>query len=482
MSKAERGTIYDISVPGRRGVDIPAPQVPNSPFPSRHLLRDRPPHLPSVSELAALRYFEGLASMNFSVEKGPYPLGSCTMKGNPEINESIAKMPEVADVHPAHPELAHGTLFMLHELQGFLGEITGMSAFSLSPMAGAQGELAGVLMMKKYYKDRGERRTKVLIPDTAHGTNPASAAMAGFEVVTIKSDPEGNTNLEELKANLDSNVAGMMLTLPNTLGLFDKNAEEAIRLLHENGSLAYMDGANMNALMGWLKPGELGFDIMHLNVHKTFATPHGGGGPGAGPVGVQEFLADFLPGPVVEKEGEHFRFKIPDKSIGRLGNWYGNVGVLTKAWGYIRTMGEEGLRASAENAVVNANYLRESLRGDLEVSYHRAVMHEVVFSAGHERGSATNFAKRLIDLGFHPPTVYFPLVVHEAIMVEPTESETLEDLDDLTRAMREIVREANLSPEVLENAPHNTPVGRLDDVFAARQPYLRWKPESDTEV
>jgi len=402
------------------------------------------------------------------------------MKYNPKWHEDVAKLPGFTSVHPYQPiESVQGALKIIFELQEYLAEITGMSATSLTPIAGAQGELASILMVKAYYQARGDRmRRKILVPDSAHGTNPATAAMCGFEISTVPSDDKGNIDLKSLESMMTEEVATLTLTMPTTLGLFDPQIAEVSKLVHERGGLLCGDGANLNSLLGKVKFGDLGFDCVQLNLHKTFGTPHGGGGPGSGPVCVKSNLADFLPLPLVAKNGEEYIFSSPPKSIGSLGAAYGNFGVMLKAYAYIRSLGAEGLRKVSEQAVINANYLKEKLKAYYYLPYDRTCMHEVVFSGRRQKakGVATlDIAKRLLDYGFHPPTIYFPLVVDEALMIEPTETESKETLDAYINAMKEIAREADENPEILRTAPHNTPVRRLDEVTAARKPDLRWR-------
>ncbi|MBI2886344.1 MAG: aminomethyl-transferring glycine dehydrogenase subunit GcvPB [Chloroflexi bacterium] len=474
--------LFDMSVPGRRAALLPPCDVLPSPLPPAALLREELT-LPEVSEVEVVRYFTHLSTLNYSVETGMYPLGSCTMKYNPKRQEDIARLPGFSWAHPLAPaETVQGALQVLYELQGYLGEITGMAGVSLAPMAGAHGELAGILMVRAYHQSRADLgRRKVLVPDSAHGTNPATAAMAGYEVVAIPSDQRGNCDLEHLRAALGPDVAALMLTQPNTLGLFDTHILEIAAELHRHGALLYGDGANMNALLGRAKPGDMGFDVIHLNLHKTFSTPHGGGGPGAGPVCVKPHLADFLPTPVVALAGEGasaYRFSAPSQTIGRMGGFHGNFGVLLRAYAYIRTLGPEGLREVTDNAVLNANYVRAQLTDLYAIKYDRTCMHEVVLAGTRQKAQGANtlaIAKRLIDYGFHPPTIYFPLIVEEALMIEPTETESRQTLDAFVAALRAIAREAEEDPELLRTAPHFTPVGRLDEATAARRPYLRWK-------
>ncbi|HEV8574247.1 MAG TPA: aminomethyl-transferring glycine dehydrogenase subunit GcvPB, partial [Dehalococcoidia bacterium] len=422
---------FDRSRPGRTGVILPALDVPESELPPARFLR-HDLNLPEMSQNEVIRYFVGLSRLNYSIDTGFYPLGSCTMKYNPKVNEDVARFPGFAHVHPHQlVESAQGALAVLYDLQETLAQITGMDAVSLVPAAGAQGELCGILIVKEYLADQGHRERKtVLVPDSAHGTNPATAAMAGFEVVTVPSDANGNTDLAFLESALHEGVAAMMLTLPSTLGLFDRNIARIAEMLHEHGALLYGDGANQNAFLGRARFGDMGFDVVHLNLHKTFSTPHGGGGPGAGPVCVKAKLAPYLPGPVVEQTGRagqaDYRFVTPEKSIGKTMAFHGNFGVLVRALTYIKSLGAEGLRAISENAVVNANYVLARLRGAYRLPYDRPCMHEVVFSGSKQRAESgvktLDIAKRLIDYGYHPPTIYFPLIVDEALMIEPTES------------------------------------------------------------
>ena len=474
--------LMDRSVPGRVGVVAPAPDVPAAPLPDAAYLRDDLP-LPEVSEPEVVQYFTALSQLNFSIDTHFYPLGSCTMKYNPKINDEVAFLPGFAGIHPLQPAAqSQGALELLYGLQGFLSEATGMAATSLATLAGAHGELAGVLMMRAYHLAQGDAgRTKMGIPDSAHGTNPASAAMAGFDVVTIPSDADGNTDLRALRELAGPDLAGIMITLPSTLGLFDANILEVCRIVHDCGGLVYGDGANMNALLGRVKLGELGFDVCHLNLHKTFSTPHGGGGPGAGPVCCGANLADFLAAPLVTQDAAtgDYTLSEPPRSIGKISGFHGNFGVLVRAYTYIRTLGAAGLTSISGNAVLNANYLMHALKDRYALPYDRTCMHEAVFSADRqkERGvSGLEVAKRLLDYGFHAPTMYFPLIVHEALMIEPTESETRDTLDAFIAALQAIDDEASAEPELVQQAPHTTPVSRLDEATAARRPVLRWTP------
>ncbi|MCH7698741.1 MAG: aminomethyl-transferring glycine dehydrogenase subunit GcvPB [Chloroflexi bacterium] len=473
---------FDLSRPGRIGTTLPPLDVPEAPLPSNELLRDDLT-LPELSQMDVVRYFTQLSQRNFSIDTGFYPLGSCSMKYNPRVNEVAARLPGLADVHPMQPqETSQGALALMHSLQGLLAEITGMDDVSLAPDAGAHGELAGILIASAYHNSNGGSRRRVLVPDSAHGTNPATAAMAGFEVESIPSNADGNLDLDALTAALDANggsVAALMLTLPSTLGLFEPRIEQIAELLHNHGALLYGDGANMNALLGRVKPGDLGFDVFHLNLHKTFSTPHGGGGPGAGPIAVKAHLAPFLPTPHVEKEDSGcYTLATPERSIGRLGLFHGNFGVLVRAYAYIFSLGADGLRGISEAAVLNANYLLVRLRDAYRLPYDRSCMHEVVLSGSRQKAKGVktlDIAKRLIDYGFHPPTIYFPLTVDEAMMIEPTESETKETLDAFCDAMLAIAKEAEETPDLVREAPTRAPLRRLDEATAARKPVLRWK-------
>ena len=482
---------FDLSQPGRRACGLPPLDVPEAPPPPADLLR-RDLNLPELGQVDLIRYFLALSRLNYSIDTGFYPLGSCTMKYNPKVHEDLARLPGFAQAHPLQPvETAQGALALMYDLQRCLAEITGLDAVSLAPAAGAQGELTGMLIVKAYLADSGqEGRTRVLVPDSAHGTNPASATMAGFQAVTVPSDDQGNSDMAALAAALDDGVAAMMLTLPSTLGLFCPNIAEIARMLHRRGALLYGDGANLNAILGQARFGDMGFDIVHLNMHKTFSTPHGGGGPGAGPIAVKGFLEPYLPTPVVEKartqtraagpagDGDAFVLTTPERSIGRMGLFHGHFGVLLRAYAYIRTLGADGLRQVSENAVINANYVLARLRQAYHLPYDRRCMHEVVFSGSRQRARGVrtwDIAKRLIDYGFHPPTVYFPLIVDEALMIEPTETESKEALDAFCDALLAIAREAEEEPQLVLDAPHDTPVGRLDEAAAARKPVLRWR-------
>ena len=480
-------TIFDKSVPGRRAVRVVHAGV-DTPMPIKaSLLRKDPPALPELSELDVVRHFTALSRKNFGVDTGFYPLGSCTMKYNPKVTERVAHYPGFAYLHPLVPQLpggemmVQGALAVLYEMGRLLSEICGMSAFTMQPLAGAHGELTGVMIIAAYHRQRGNRKTTILIPDSGHGTNPASAAIAGYEVRTIPSDANGLTDIEALKKALDDKVAGLMLTCPNTLGLFDPKVREIADLIHGVDGLMYCDGANLNALLGRCRPGDVGFDIMHVNLHKTFATPHGGGGPGAGPVGVVEKLVEFLPTSIIceRPDGSYYLDYDRPHSIGYVAPFYGNFGIILRAYAYILLLGREGLRRVSGNAVLNANYIRAKLKGRYHLPYDRLCMHECVFSASRQAGNgvrALTVAKALIDRGFHPPTVYFPLTVPEAMMIEPTETESKETLDSFIDAMIEIADLAETDPASLQQCPTTTPVSRLDDTLAARKPDLASLP------
>ena len=475
--------IFEISRPGRTAVDVGRSDVPEIALDSlfdRKYVRDDI-DLPEVSEIDLVRHYTKLSRRNFGVDLGFYPLGSCTMKYNPKVNESIAALPEFTSLHPYAPDaFAQGNLQLLHTLQRLLSNILGMADFTLQPAAGAHGELTGVMMIKKYFQLKGETRHKILIPDTAHGTNPASGALCGFETVTLRSNAEGGVDLDHLEELMTEDVAALMLTNPNTLGLFERNIEKVATLVHDKGGLLYGDGANANAFLGKTRPGDMGFDVIQLNLHKTFSTPHGGGGPGSGPVGVSAKLVDFLPLPRILRKGQEFHWSenFPH-SIGRVRAFYGNFNVIVKAYAYIRSLGAEGLTKASEMAVLNANYIKTRLTSHYDLPYDRVCMHECVFSGKRQVAESgvhtTDIAKRLIDFGYHPPTIYFPLIVPEAIMIEPTETENKETLDRFCNVMIAIAREAKEEPQKLRDAPRTTPVARLDEVGAARKPDVAWK-------
>jgi len=486
--KVVEPTLFDLSSPGRTGVSFPEPDVPRSELPDVMLRDDLP--LPELAEVDVVRHYMHLSTFNYSVDTGYYPLGSCTMKYNPKINEDTCRLPGFINTHPLQPiETVQGNLALMYTLQEWLKEISGFAAVTLQPAAGAHGEFTGVLIMRAYHKSRGDdKRIKMLIPDSAHGTNPASAGMMGLKVVQIPSDERGNVDIKALKAECDDTVLGLMLTNPNTLGLFDENVEEVSKIVHDCGGLVYGDGANLNALLGIARPGDHGIDVLHFNLHKTFGVPHGGGGPGSGPVGVAEHLADFLPAPIVDiiEEGDEelaplFGFVTPEKSIGRMKAFHGHFGGgLVRAFTYIAMHGPDGLRQVSEYAVLNANYLQARLRDTYKVPFDRICMHEFV-AEGRFEGSdvkALDISKRLMDYGFHPPTNYFPLIVHEALMIEPTETENKDTLDAFVDALIKIAEEAKTDPELLQGAPYETKFGRMDEVKAARELVLCcWLPE-----
>jgi len=447
-------------------------------FIDKRFLRKDSPNLPQVSELEVMRHYKELSDRNFCIEKGFYPLGSCTMKYNPKVNELLANLEGFANLHPlCGDENSQGALELLYKLQEALKEITGMDAVSLQPSAGAHGELAGMMVIKKYFEVKGEKRKKVLIPDSAHGTNPATAIECGFETVPVSSNDKGQVDIESLKSVLDSDVAAIMMTNPNTLGIYEENVLEISKLMHDNGSLLYYDGANFNAIMGYTNPALMGFDVVHLNLHKTFSTPHGGGGPGAGPIGVVDKLKDYLPAPVIGFNGENYYRDYNIKhTIGSMKSFYGNFGVLVRAYAYILMMGEN-LKTASGDAVLNANYLKEKLKEVYLLPYDVPCMHEFVLSGDKQKEygvSTLNIAKTLMDNNIHPPTVYFPLIVHEAIMIEPTETESKKRLDDFVEVMLKISEDAKNYPEKLVSAPHTTPVKRIDETLAARHPDLKF--------
>jgi glycine dehydrogenase subunit 2 len=472
--------IYELGSPGRPGAALPDCDVPITPLPN-HLMRDNL-RLPEVSEVDVVRHFTRLSQKNYCVDLGIYPLGSCTMKYNPKMNEDAVRLRGFAQIHPYQDvDSVQGALQMMYELQQYLGEISGLPAVTLQPAAGAQGELTGVLVIRAYHRARGDtKRVKVLVPDSAHGTNPATSSMSGFQVVQVKSDARGNVDLDDLKKHVDDQVVCLMLTNPNTLGLFEEHVQEVCQIVHAAGGLVYGDGANLNAIVGIARPGDLGFDVLHSNLHKTFAVPHGGGGPGAGPVMVRQDLAQFLPGPIVVKKGKRYNFSMPKKSVGRVKSFYGNFLALVRAYVYIRSLGKEHLREIAENAVLNANYLLARLKDTYSAPYgDRHCKHEFVLTGtpfAEKYGVHTlDIAKRIQDYGFYPPTIYFPLTVPECLMVEPTETQSKESLDEFANALLAIAKEAETNPQLLRDAPHHAPVTRLDEVKAAREPVLRYK-------
>jgi glycine dehydrogenase subunit 2 len=474
--------IFELSKPGRRGLELPACDVPQQQLASLlppEMLRGEVQGLPEVSEVDIVRHFTRLSKLNHGVDNGFYPLGSCTMKYNPKVNEDLARLPGFAHLHPYQPEeLAQGALELMYNTQQYLAEIGGMEAISLQPAAGAHGEYTGMMIIRACQESRGEQRTKVIVPDSAHGTNPATAALCGYQVVQVKSDARGGVDVQALRQAMDNQVAALMLTNPNTLGLFDENILEIAQIVHEAGGLLYYDGANANAILGIARPGDMGFDVVHFNLHKTFSTPHGGGGPGSGPVGVTAQLEPFLPKPVVSlKQGKYYLDYDRPQSIGKVRSFYGNFGVVVRAYAYMLALGGTGLKEVSQHAVLNANYLMHKLEQDYHLPYPQTCMHEFVATAKQqkEKGVHTlDIAKRLLDFGYHPPTIYFPLIVEEAMMFEPTETESKETLDKFIATMVIIAREVEQTPELVKQAPHNTPIGRPDEAAAARKPVLNY--------
>lgn len=470
--------IFELSRKGRKGYSLSGNELPEQPLeniiPSKYL-RTTPAELPEVSESEVVRHFVRLSNLNYHVDKNMYPLGSCTMKYNPKINDYTCDLPGFSALHPLQPgETTQGALQLMYELAEMLREIAGMAAVTLQPAAGAHGELTGILLIKKYHESIGSKRHKLLVVDSAHGTNPASAALAGYDIISVKGNADGRTDLDDLRSKLDGDVAALMLTNPNTIGLFETEILAISKMVHDNGSLLYMDGANMNALLGITRPGDMGFDVVHYNLHKTFAAPHGGGGPGSGPVGVSEKLIPFLPVPVIVKEGTTYKLSYDrPESIGRMMNFYGNFAVLVRAYTYIRMLGPDGLRRVSENAIINANYLLSLLLESYDLPYPKPVMHEFCLSGDRQKKAhgvkTLDIAKRLLDYGFHAPTIYFPLIVSEALMIEPTETESKETLDVFAQALLSIADEAANNPALVTSAPVTTPVKRLDDAMASRQ-------------
>jgi glycine dehydrogenase subunit 2 len=481
--------LFEKSAPGRMAYSLPdfdVPFVGPQQYMPAQWLRSEDADLPQLSELDVVRHYTQLSQKNYGVDAGFYPLGSCTMKYNPKLNEDMAALAGFAETHPCQDEQSvQGNLTLIYRLQEFLAEITGMDEVSLMPAAGAQGEMAGLMMIKAYHESRGEHnRDKILVPDSAHGTNPASAVLAGCSIIEVKTDAFGGVDLQDLRAVTGQNtgqIAGLMLTNPNTLGLFDENIGQIAEIIHEEGGLLYYDGANANAIMGISRPGDMGFDVVHLNLHKTFSTPHGGGGPGAGPVAVKKKLEPFLPIPIIVKEGDlyHLQYERP-MSIGQVKAFYGNFLVAVKAFAYILSMGAEGLKEASQGAVLNANYIMEMLKDDFYQPFAKTCMHECILSGKKQKEAtgvtALDIAKRLLDFGYHPPTIYFPLIVEEALMIEPTESESKATIDEFITVMKNIAQEAIDDPELVKSAPHQTPVKRLDEVAAARNPILIWQP------
>jgi len=480
--------IYEKSKPGRRAATLPHYDLPSVEVPA-DLRRADPPRLPELSEPELVRHFTELSTRNFGIDTGFYPLGSCTMKHNPRVNERVVMLPGFKDLHPHQEEEgAQGALELMWRLQEILKEVAGLDACSLQPAAGSQGELTGLMLMRAYFEDigQGEQRDTIITADTAHGTNPASVTMAGYKLEKVATDARGNLDVDDLRAKVNERTAGLMLTNPSTLGLFDENIEEIAQIFHGAGALMYYDGANLNAVCGISRPGDMGFDIVHFNLHKTFSQPHGGGGPGGGPIAVRERLEPFLPVPAIVREGDAFRFEYDrPKTIGKVRGYYGPFGVFVRSYAYIRAYGP-ALREMSEVAVLNANYLLARLKDAFDLPFDRLCMHEFVLSARglkREHGiSALDVAKRLMDYDFHPPTVYFPLIVPEALMIEPTETEAKETLDDFVEVMLEIVRDAGERPEVLKEAPHNRPVGRVDEVKAAKRSVVRFHFEDHPDL
>lgn len=475
--------VFEISKEGRKAYSLPPCDVEEINLDNiipASFLRDKEAELPEVSEVDVVRHYTNLSNKNYGVDTGFYPLGSCTMKYNPKINEDVAALDGFSNIHPLQPvETVQGALELMYELDNMLSEITGMERVTLQPAAGAHGELTGLMLIKAYHQSRNDnKRNKIIVPDSAHGTNPASAAVAGFEIVEIESDKNGAVNLERLKTVLSDEIAGLMLTNPSTLGLFEKNIKQIADLVHEAGGLLYYDGANANAIMGIARPGDMGFDVIHLNLHKTFSTPHGGGGPGSGPVGVKSELVKFLPVPIVEKKGDSYILDYDrPSSIGKIKSFYGNFGVAVKAYAYILSMGADGLKEASQKAVLNANYIMEKLKKYYNLPINQVCKHEFVLSGLLEDDnhvSTLDVAKRLLDYGYHPPTIYFPLIVDNAIMIEPTETESLETLDSFIEIMIKIAKEAKENPDIVKSAPHDTVVRRIDEVKAARSLILKW--------
>lgn len=484
MHKEDQPLIFELSTPGRVGHSLPEMDVPEADLSEllpEGFLREEEPELPEASELDIMRHYTALSKRNHGVDSGFYPLGSCTMKYNPKMNENVARFNGFAHLHPLQDESSvQGALELLYDLQEHLIEITGMDEVTLQPAAGAHGEWTGLMMIRAYHEANGEeKRTKVIVPDSAHGTNPASATVAGFETITVKSDENGLVDLEDLRKVVGEDTAALMLTNPNTLGLFEENILEMAEIVHSAGGKLYYDGANLNAVMSKARPGDMGFDVVHLNLHKTFTGPHGGGGPGSGPVGVKADLIPFLPKPIVTKQDGVYKFDYDrPQSIGRVKPFYGNFGINVRAYTYIRTMGPDGLKAVTEYAVLNANYMMRRLAEYYDLPFNRHCKHEFVLSGKRQKklGVRTlDIAKRLLDFGYHPPTIYFPLNVEEAIMIEPTETESKETLDAFIDAMIQIAKEAEENPEIVQEAPHSTVVGRLDETTAARKPILRYQ-------
>ncbi|SDO45480.1 aminomethyl-transferring glycine dehydrogenase subunit GcvPB [Halobacillus aidingensis] len=486
MSNQDFPLIFELSQESRTGYSLPEFDVPETEVDDmigEAYVRKSEPDLPEVSELQIMRHYTALSKRNHGVDSGFYPLGSCTMKYNPKMNEDVARLTGFSHIHPYQPvESVQGALHLMYDLQESLAAITGMDTVTLQPAAGAHGEWTGLMMIRAYHEARGEtNRTKVIVPDSAHGTNPASATVAGFEAVTVKSDERGLVDLQDLKRVVDEQTAALMLTNPNTLGLFEEDIEEMAAIVHEAGGKLYYDGANLNAILGYARPGDMGFDVVHLNLHKTFTGPHGGGGPGSGPVGVTAEFAEYLPAPILTKENDLYVFDYDrPQSIGRVKPYYGNFGINVRAYTYIRTMGPEGLKKVSEYAVINANYMMRRLQEEFNLPFDRHCKHEFILSGKRQKklGVRTlDMAKRLLDFGYHPPTIYFPINVEEALMIEPTETESKETLDDFIDRMIQIAQEAKNDPEIVQEAPHTTIVSRMDETLAARKPVLRYQKE-----
>lgn len=494
MNNTYYGTlIFELSKPGRKGYSLPKNELSDYSIAQlpENLLRQEAPALPEVDELTVVRHYTNMSNNNFGVDTGFYPLGSCTMKYNPKINEEMAAHPQFTALHPLqNVETVQGALSAYYQLQRSLSEIAGMAEFTLNPFAGAHGELTGLMVIRRYHESRGDaKRTKIIVPDSAHGTNPASAAVCGLDVVEVKSKPDGRVDVEDLKPLLDDTIAGMMMTNPNTLGLFENNIAEIAKLVHDCGGLMYYDGANLNPMLGKCRPGDIGFDVMHINLHKTFSTPHGGGGPGSGPIGVREGLEQFLPNPRVTCEFDEdsmvdYKIEMGEESLGCISGFLGNFGVMMRALAYIVTLGSDNLKWVGPLATLNANYIKESLKDCYELPIEGVCKHEFVFDGLKDKSTGVttlDVAKRLLDYGYHAPTIYFPLLFHQALMIEPTESESKETLDGFIAVMRKIAQEAAENPELVKTAPHSTPVHRLDDTKAALKQIVTWNELCETK-